>query len=192
MAESRPQIPAGSGITAIPLPTPFAVGRVNCYLIEDDPLVLIDPGPHSVEALDELDAALDEARAATDEGARRDAYERAEERTAEIYPVVLVAVTDEGQGIAPADQDRIFERFYRVDPARSRATGGTGLGLSIVKHICANHGGDVSVWSEPAHGSTFTVRLPAADPAGPARPLPGLASVQALPSERQQLTRGEP
>lgn len=106
--------------------------------------------------------------------------------------LVLVAVTDEGQGIAPADQDRIFERFYRVDPARSRATGGTGLGLSIVKHICANHGGDVSVWSEPAHGSTFTVRLPAADPAGPARPLPGLASVQALPSERQQLTRGEP
>lgn len=58
MAASGPEIPAGSGITAIPLPTPFAVGRVNCYLIEDDPLVLIDPGPHSVEALEELDAVL--------------------------------------------------------------------------------------------------------------------------------------
>ncbi len=74
--------------------------------------------------------------------------------------VVELAVTDQGQGIAVADQQRIFERFYRVDAARSRATGGTGLGLAIVKHVAANHGGDVSVWSEPAHGSTFTLRLP--------------------------------
>jgi two-component system sensor histidine kinase SenX3 len=72
-----------------------------------------------------------------------------------------ISVTDEGQGIAPAEQGRIFERFYRVDAARSRATGGTGLGLSIVKHVCANHGGDVSVRSELGHGSTFTMRLPA-------------------------------
>jgi two-component system sensor histidine kinase SenX3 len=75
---------------------------------------------------------------------------------------VEVAVTDQGQGIAAAEQQRIFERFYRVDAARSRATGGTGLGLSIVKHIAANHGGSVAVWSEPGRGSTFTVRLPAA------------------------------
>lgn len=75
---------------------------------------------------------------------------------------VEIAVTDRGPGIAAAEQDRIFERFYRIDEARSRATGGTGLGLSIVKHICANHGGDVQVWSDGAHGSTFTIRLPAA------------------------------
>ncbi len=77
--------------------------------------------------------------------------------------VVEVSVTDEGRGISAEDQERIFERFYRVDAARSRSTGGTGLGLSIVKHICANHGGEVTVWSQEGQGSTFTVRLPAAD-----------------------------
>jgi two-component system sensor histidine kinase SenX3 len=74
--------------------------------------------------------------------------------------VVELSVTDQGHGIAMADQQRIFERFYRVDAARSRATGGTGLGLSIVKHVAANHGGEVTVWSEPGRGSTFTLRLP--------------------------------
>ncbi len=74
--------------------------------------------------------------------------------------VVEVAVSDQGIGIAATDQGRIFERFYRVDPARSRATGGTGLGLSIVKHVAANHGGEVTVWSMPSQGSTFTLRLP--------------------------------
>ena len=76
--------------------------------------------------------------------------------------MVEITVTDQGQGIPQAEQTRIFERFYRVDAARSRATGGTGLGLAIVKHICANHGGDVTVWSEEGRGSTFTIRLPAA------------------------------
>ena len=75
--------------------------------------------------------------------------------------LVEVAVTDQGQGISTADQERIFERFYRVDSARSRQTGGTGLGLSIVKHICANHGGTVEVWSQEGQGSTFTIRMPA-------------------------------
>ena len=74
---------------------------------------------------------------------------------------VTIAVTDQGIGIPPAELDRIFERFYRVDPARSRVTGGTGLGLSIVKHVCANHGGDCDVWSRVGEGSTFTIRLPA-------------------------------
>ena len=76
--------------------------------------------------------------------------------------LVEIAVADQGQGIPESEQARIFERFYRVDAARSRATGGTGLGLAIVKHICANHGGEVTVWSEPGHGSTFTMRLPEA------------------------------
>lgn len=74
--------------------------------------------------------------------------------------LVQVSVTDQGPGISPDEQERIFERFYRVDAARSRQTGGTGLGLSIVKHVVANHGGEVTVWSQPGQGSTFTVRLP--------------------------------
>ena len=88
--------------------------------------------------------------------------------------LVEVAVVDEGVGIAPADQERVFERFYRVDPARSRDTGGTGLGLSIVKHVAADHGGDVSVWSQPGRGSTFTLRLPvaASGPSSPSSPPP--------------------
>jgi two-component system sensor histidine kinase SenX3 len=71
-----------------------------------------------------------------------------------------IAVTDRGIGIAHEHQQRVFERFFRVDPARSRATGGTGLGLAIVKHVAANHGGEVRLWSRPGTGSTFTLRLP--------------------------------
>ena len=73
-----------------------------------------------------------------------------------------IAVSDQGIGIPQKDLERIFERFYRVDPARSRLTGGTGLGLSIVKHIVTNHGGDLSVWSVEDAGSTFTMRFPLA------------------------------
>ena len=75
---------------------------------------------------------------------------------------VEVTVTDQGMGIADKDLERVFERFYRADPARSRATGGTGLGLAIVKHVATNHGGEVSVWSVEGSGSTFTLRLPPA------------------------------
>ncbi len=74
--------------------------------------------------------------------------------------VIEISVTDQGPGIPEADLNRIFERFYRVDPARSRDTGGTGLGLAIVKHVCANHGGDCIVWSQVGQGSTFTLRFP--------------------------------
>nr|WP_245554871.1 ATP-binding protein [Nesterenkonia alba] len=77
--------------------------------------------------------------------------------------VAQVTITDQGIGIAPENQERIFERFYRVDSARSRSTGGTGLGLSIVKHVIGNHGGEVALWSQPGRGSTFTVRLPEID-----------------------------
>ena len=75
---------------------------------------------------------------------------------------VEISVSDQGIGIAERDLERVFERFYRSDPARSRATGGTGLGLAIVKHIATNHGGGVSVWSVEGSGSTFTLRLPVA------------------------------
>ncbi|AZA10130.1 sensor histidine kinase [Corynebacterium pseudopelargi] len=75
---------------------------------------------------------------------------------------VLIRVIDRGIGIAPADQKRVFERFFRVDKARSRSTGGTGLGLAIVKHVAANHGGSVKLWSRPGAGSTFTLELPIA------------------------------
>ncbi len=75
---------------------------------------------------------------------------------------VEISVADQGIGIAEADLGRIFERFYRADPARSSATGGNGLGLAIVKHVATNHGGEVAVWSVPGAGSTFTLRLPAA------------------------------
>jgi two-component system, OmpR family, sensor histidine kinase SenX3 len=100
--------------------------------------------------------------------------------------LVEIRVSDQGLGITPDDVERIFERFYRVDQARSRATGGTGLGLSIVKHVAANHGGDVTVWSVEGEGSTFTLRLP--DSAQRARPprtatgAPPLADAAASPA----------
>ena len=91
---------------------------------------------------------------------------------------VEIAVTDEGIGIAREDLGRIFERFYRADPARSRATGGTGLGLAIVKHVVGNHGGEVTVNSRVGVGTTFTVRLPIAAGAMSAsvRPIEGVSA----------------
>ncbi|WP_233521664.1 sensor histidine kinase [Streptomyces triticagri] len=84
--------------------------------------------------------------------------------------LIELAVTDQGIGISDKDKERIFERFYRVDPARSRATGGTGLGLAIVKHVAASHGGEVTVWSSEGQGSTFTLRLPEAGSARDRKP----------------------
>ena len=79
--------------------------------------------------------------------------------------VAEISVTDHGVGIAAADQERVFERFYRVDDSRSRETGGTGIGLAIVKHVAANHQGEVKLFSQLGLGSTFTLRLPVADDA---------------------------
>ncbi len=87
--------------------------------------------------------------------------QRAGKKTAEV------SVADQGIGIPERDLERIFERFYRVDPARSRATGGTGLGLAIVKHVTAAHGGKITVWSREGAGSTFTLRLPLHQQAAP-------------------------
>ncbi|MEU8848643.1 ATP-binding protein [Streptomyces sp. NPDC048564] len=102
---------------------------------------------------------------------------------------IEIAVTDQGIGISDKDKERIFERFYRVDPARSRATGGTGLGLAIVKHVAASHSGEVTVWSSEGQGSTFTLRLPEAGAARDrAQQHPGLddeAGQSAAPSHRR-------
>ena len=86
---------------------------------------------------------------------------------------VEISVTDQGVGIPEEDRERVFERFFRVDEARSRHTGGTGLGLAIVKHTVQNHGGDVRVWSQVDHGSTFTIRLPEASKVTPVPELSG-------------------
>ena len=95
----------------------------------------------------------------SDPGARVTVAAHVDSRPDDDY--VEITVSDNGIGIAPTEHSRIFERFYRVDYARSRANGGTGLGLSIVSHIAAAHGGTVVVWSQPGRGSTFTLRLPA-------------------------------
>lgn len=99
---------------------------------------------------------------------------------------VEIAVADQGIGIAPNEVDRIFERFYRADQARSRSTGGTGLGLAIVKHIASNHGGRVDVSSTLGGGSTFTLRLPAGPPDDLEATLPS-AGIEAGPAEFRQV-----
>ncbi|MDF0531700.1 ATP-binding protein [Tsukamurella sp. 8F] len=105
------------------------------------------------------------------------------ERTVSGRSTVEIAVTDRGIGIAAEDQERVFERFFRVDKARSRMTGGTGLGLAIVKHVAANHGGSIKLWSKPGTGSTFTIVLPAA--AGPTDPNP----TETHPSHNEEVLR---
>ncbi len=94
---------------------------------------------------------------------------RVEVRVATGAGRVAVAVQDRGIGIPAAGRERIFERFYRIDRARSRRTGGTGLGLSIVRHVVANHGGEIAVASREGEGATFTVILPLAGPEPPDR-----------------------
>lgn len=91
---------------------------------------------------------------------------------------VEVAVTDQGDGIPEDELDRVFERFFRGDPSRSRRKGGSGLGLSIVKHVVQNHGGDIRVWSQLGKGSTFTIRLPLAEAAAPPAEPPSLRAAQ--------------
>ncbi|MGB7819566.1 MAG: ATP-binding protein, partial [Ornithinibacter sp.] len=156
--------------------------------------VLVDVGEVVGEAVDRVRVAAEarsiEVQVATEDGLRvfgdadllvtavgnlvtnavnySDADTRVGVGARRVGETVEVTVTDQGQGIPAGEQERIFERFYRVDAARSRATGGTGLGLAIVKHICANHGGDVAVWSQEGRGSTFTMRLPAAADRPPA------------------------
>ena len=82
-------------------------------------------------------------------------------------PLAEIVVTDSGAGISAENQERVFERFYRIDPSRSRETGGTGLGLSIVKHVAKIHRGDIKLFSQLGVGSTFTIRIPLATAADP-------------------------
>jgi len=105
--------------------------------------------------------------------------------------VVLIRVTDRGIGISPEDQKRVFERFFRVDKARSRSTGGTGLGLAIVKHVVANHNGNIKLWSRPGTGSTFTIELPIhhPEPDTDDTPVIGDDETQAAGPLRQAVTR---
>ena len=98
--------------------------------------------------------------------------------------IVEISVTDQGQGIATGDLERIFERFYRSDPARSRDTGGTGLGLAIVKHVVNNHQGEVRVWSQLGRGSTFTIRLRQAPRDATERITSDTGSMEALTSTK--------
>ncbi|WP_396667900.1 sensor histidine kinase [Microbacterium sp. R86528] len=99
--------------------------------------------------------------------------------------VVEIAVTDRGIGIAEGDQARVFERFYRADPARARRTGGSGLGLAIVKHAIQLHGGEVTLWSRPGRGSTFTIRLPQI--AAPVHEAPGKQRKKKKKPKKQKL-----
>ncbi|WP_313887740.1 sensor histidine kinase [Lentzea alba] len=133
----------------------LAAESVNISITTDEPSGFVVPGDRSllVTALTNL---LDNAVAYSPPGSPVSVSRRLVDGHVEI------AVTDRGIGIAEDQQQRVFERFYRVDKARSRATGGTGLGLAIVKHVAANHGGEVKLWSLPGTGSTFTLRLPAA------------------------------
>jgi two-component system, OmpR family, sensor histidine kinase SenX3 len=102
---------------------------------------------------------VENAIAYSDPGARVVVAAHVQAKSDDDY--VEITVSDNGIGIPAAEVDRIFERFYRVDYARSRANGGTGLGLAIVKHIAAIHGGEVAVWSQVGQGSTFTIKIPA-------------------------------
>jgi len=122
---------------------------------------LVQNGDHGLEALGSTDQValamgnlVANAVAYSPEGSNVVVSARAADDMVEL------TVTDQGIGIPAEELDRIFERFYRVDPARHRSTGGTGLGLSIVKHVAASHGGEVRVWSAPGQGSSFTLTLP--------------------------------
>ena len=110
-----------------------------------------------------------------------------------VGEIVEIAVTDRGIGISEGDQERVFERFYRADQARSRRTGGTGLGLAIVKHAVQRHGGEVRLWSRPGRGSTFTIRLPLIEPpTDQVKPPRRRKKKKATPASASHHTNGAP
>jgi two-component system sensor histidine kinase SenX3 len=134
----------------------------------DPALAILGDRRQLVSALYNL---LDNAVKYSDEG------DDVQVRAVAIGTSVGLEVQDHGIGIPKADLERVFERFYRVDQARSRSTGGTGLGLAIVRHVATNHDGEVKVDSRLGEGSTFTLIVPAAEPrSGAASPSPGVAT----------------
>jgi two-component system sensor histidine kinase SenX3 len=112
--------------------------------------------------------------------------------TRAVDTAVEISVVDQGIGIPEGEIERIFERFYRVDPARHRSTGGTGLGLSIVKHVAATHGGEVRVWSAEGQGSTFTLSLPRHQPPSAPSPVASGARTDLSYQEDQQAQEERP
>jgi two-component system phosphate regulon sensor histidine kinase PhoR len=130
-------------------------------LIPDEP-VTVEGDPEALREL--VDNLLSNAVKYTPRGGRVQLRLFVEAESA------ILEIEDTGIGIAPEDQSRVFERFYRVDKARSRRMGGTGLGLSIVKHVALAHGGNVSVRSETGRGSTFRVQIPLNSDSGGRRP----------------------
>jgi two-component system sensor histidine kinase SenX3 len=152
--------------------TPAAARDIEVSFVGARALIVYGSESQLVTAVTNL---VENAVAYSPEGTRVTISTRAAGDTVEI------AVVDQGIGIEPRDLDRIFERFYRADKARSRATGGTGLGLAIVKHIATNHAGRVDVASSIGVGSTFTLRLPARPPdAG--LPLPPSVEIEPHPA----------
>ncbi len=151
-------------ITEVPV-HPLLLGARDAVKVEAESRgvrVVIEPSDHTVLGDEEL--LFTAVRNLVDNAVRYGAQGgevRVEARTRRGQ--VEIRVTDDGSGITDTERERIFERFYRVDQARSRNTGGTGLGLSIVKHIAANHGGNVHVRSIPGEGSTFMLRIPQAE-----------------------------
>jgi two-component system, OmpR family, sensor histidine kinase SenX3 len=170
----------------VPDPNPVGLGAVVAEVLDRCRMKASARGIELAESCDEGLAVLgDEDLLVT---ALRNLVENAVAYSPEKTRVVVsatrdgaraaqISVADQGIGIPERDLERIFERFYRVDPARSRATGGTGLGLAIVKHVVAAHSGKVTVWSKEGVGSTFTLSLPAIrnTPAADGSPAAGLA-----------------
>jgi two-component system, OmpR family, sensor histidine kinase SenX3 len=173
----------------VPDPNPVDLGAVVAEVLDR---CRMKASARGIELAESCDEELEELEVLGDEDllvtALRNMVENAVAYSPEKTRVVVsatrdginaaqISVADQGIGIPERDLERIFERFYRVDPARSRATGGTGLGLAIVKHVVAAHGGKVTVWSKEGVGSTFTLRLPAFrnTPAADGSPAAGLA-----------------
>ncbi len=123
--------------------------------------IAVDEPPHRLTVLGDRRQLVSAVYNLLDNAVKySDAGSTVEVGTVTNGAIVEVSVRDHGDGIPVRDLERIFERFYRVDRARSRVTGGTGLGLAIVRHVAANHRGEVRVDSREGEGSTFTLRLP--------------------------------
>jgi two-component system sensor histidine kinase SenX3 len=152
--------------------TPAAVREISVSFVGERGLTVYGSESQLVTAMTNL---VENAIAYSSEGTRVSVTTRGGDGSVEL------AVVDQGIGIEPRDLGRIFERFYRADRARSRATGGTGLGLAIVKHIATNHAGRVDVTSTVGVGSTFTLRLPARPPES-ALPLPPSVEIEPHPA----------